>query len=202
MRYHSNYHRQQGSAGFGMVELMVSISIMVLVTTVMIARQSAFNGAVLLRNQAYEVAFTIRQAQLLAVSGGQQDARQYGVHFDVSAANNTSYWIFRDSNMNGRYDGTSEQIGLTGRLDDRFVIRAIETQLASASTLSVSFERPNFDAKLCTRAAGCTAAQYTQAPAWIDVAKKGSNVNDKSLGVVRRVAVTATGQISVIPYAQ
>jgi Tfp pilus assembly protein FimT len=55
--------------GFGLVELMVSISIMMLLTVVILNRQSSFNGAVLLRNQAYEVAFALRKAQLLAVSG-------------------------------------------------------------------------------------------------------------------------------------
>lgn len=178
----SNQYSQ--NQAFGLVELMVSISIMTLVTTVVLVRQSAFDGAVLLRNQAYEVAFTIRQAQQLAVTGGDA-TRRYGVYFTETAAGNQVYILFADGNSNGVVD-TNEQIGQTGRLDNRFIIRDTWTGTTEANPLSVIFERPNFDAVTCAN--NC----------YIDIARVGRTGTD--VGTVRRVEVTPAGQISVVTY--
>ena len=192
MRYHSSYRRQHSAAGFGMVELMVSIGIMVLVTTVMVARQSAFNGAVLLRNQAYEIAFTIRQAQLLAVSGGDAAVRQYGVYFNTGSDTQHEYILFSDANGNGRYD-SGEQIGLTGRIDDRFEVRNLHVGTTAYNPLTVVFERPNFDAKFYEN-----ATQRNGSNAYVTIARTG--VSGNGTGDARRVQVTSTGQISVITF--
>jgi prepilin-type N-terminal cleavage/methylation domain-containing protein len=185
---------------FGLVELMVSMSIMALMATVMVARQSSFNGAVLLRNQAYEVAYTLRQAQLLAVSGNETDIRQYGVHFDTSTANETTYILFADVDNDGRFDVTDDKkIGLTGRLDSRFEVREVTPSTNNGDFLDVIFIRPNFDALFCVRLSGCNnSGQFTAGPAYIDVARKGETGD--GTGQVRRVQVSATGQISVVTY--
>lgn len=181
---------------FGLVELMVSMSIMALVSTVIVTRQSSFNGAVLLRNQAYEIAFALREAQQLAVSGGDETVRTYGVVFDTATANQHIYRMFRDANNNSRFD-TGEQIGLTGRLDSRFEIRAATP--SGSGPLAVVFTRPNFDARFCSNSSGCTLpAHFSAGPSYIDVARTGIATNGR--GDVRRVQVTSTGQISVITY--
>jgi prepilin-type N-terminal cleavage/methylation domain-containing protein len=195
MFFQSN-HRTVAPKAFGLVELMVSISIMAVVSTIIITRQSAFNGAVLLRNQAYEVAFSLREAQLLAVSGGDTAVRSYGVSFDTSSSNQRTYRIFSDANDNGVLD-TGEQIGLTGRLDSRFFIREVSPEIGGQ--LTVIFTRPNFDARLCVRSGGCTMpAHYTSGTAYIDVARNDAAGN--AVGEVRRVQVSSTGQISVVTY--
>ena len=195
MFFHSKVP-QPASRGFGLIELMVSISIMALVSTVIVTRQSSFNGAVLLRNQAYEVAFALREAQQLAVSGADESARTYGVAFDTAVANQQTYRIFRDANNNARFD-VGEQVGLTGKLDPRFEVRALSPQ--SGGLLTVVFTRPNFDARFCTGSSGCsTPAQFAAGPGYIDVARL--NVATNGVGDVRRVQVSATGQISVITY--
>ncbi len=181
---------------FGLVELMVSMSIMALVSTVIVTRQSSFNGSVLLRNQAYEVAFVLREAQQLAVSGGDETVRTYGVVFDTATANQHIYRMFRDENDNGRFD-SGEQMGLTGRLDSRFEIRSATP--SGTGPLAIVFTRPNFDARFCNNSSGCTTpAQFSVGPAYIDIARNGVATNGK--GDVRRVQVTNTGQISVITY--
>ncbi len=66
----SNF-KQAGHAatrGFGLIELLVSISLMVLVLAIVLVQQTAFNGSVLLRSQAFEIALQIREVQLNAVS--------------------------------------------------------------------------------------------------------------------------------------
>lgn len=133
------------SAGFALIELMVAISIMVLITSVVIVRQTSFNSATLLENQAYEVAFDIRQTQLRAVSAQAGTDDDFFDAYGVSLLDEgRMYTFFR------RSEGGSQSIfGAPGRLDSRFVFGTIETLGSSPDTFSavdVVFSRPNFDA--------------------------------------------------------
>ncbi len=179
--------------GFGLVELMVSMSIMALVSAVIITRQSSFNGAVLLRNQAYEIAFALREAQLLAVSGGDEAVRRYGVYFNTGAATQHQYILFRDSDEDGRYDN-GEQIGLTGKLDTRFEVREAFVDTSAHNEMVILFERPNFDAKYYNS----SGVEQNDNVAYVDIARTGITASD--VGSVRRVQVSNTGQISVVTY--
>ena len=192
MYYQSSSPATQ-SRGFGLVELMVSMSIMALVSAVIITRQSSFNGAVLLRNQAYEVAFALREAQLLAVSGGDESVRRYGVYFNTGAATQHQYVLFRDSDEDGRFD-SGEQIGLTGKLDTRFEIREAFVDTNAHTEMVILFERPNFDAKYYNS----TGVEQVDNVAYLDVAR--TDITGNEVGTVRRVEVSNTGQISVVTY--
>jgi prepilin-type N-terminal cleavage/methylation domain-containing protein len=188
------------SRGFGLVELMVSISIMTLVSTVILVKNRSFNNALLLRNQAYEIAFSLRQAQLLAVSGNKEsasDSNQYGIHFDIgSEPGNGQYRMFRDdsdaSTNLGRYDGGDETFFPVGTLDPRFVIREIvdSNDIPLEDTLTISFIRPNFDALFKDSSGG-----YFSGPVYLKISPKDDT------GYVnvpfRLVEITSTGQISV-----
>jgi len=187
--------------GFGLIELMVSITIITMVSGVVIARHNSFNGAVLLRNQAYEIAFALRETQLLAVSGSSPDnTQQYGVYF--SNLNKNAYIVFRDNNGDGTYTNTDDvQIGPIGVIDRRFEIRNIfynniitVPSNGTVSNLSVSFRRPNFDA-LFKQASG---PYRNNGSAYIDIARKG--VSGTGVGDVRRVEITSTGQVIVTTY--
>jgi prepilin-type N-terminal cleavage/methylation domain-containing protein len=187
------------SRGFGLVELMVSISIMTLVSTVILVKNRSFNNALLLRNQAYEVAFSLRQAQLLAVSGNKEsasDSNQYGIYFDISTAPG-QYRLFRDdsntsSNL-GRYDaGDHTPPGGVGILDNRFVIQEIVDSSDNPldDVLSVTFVRPNFDALFKDSSGG-----YFSGPVYLKISPKD---NSGYTNVpFRLVEITSTGQITV-----
>jgi len=192
----SNAKKRTNLRGFGLIELLVSISIITLVSAVIMTRQSAFNGAVLLRNQAYEVAFDLRQAQLLAVSGTDDGAtnvvsQQYGVYFTTASRN--SYIIFHDKDGNGEYNNGDVQIGKKGIIDSRFKIRGILDSVGtSQNPVSITFKRPNFDGLFKKNNSPITG------PVYIDIAKVGDNNN--GAGDVRRIEITSTGQISVVTY--
>lgn len=187
--------------GFGLIELMVSITIITLVSALVITKHNAFNSAVLLRNQAYEVAFAVRQAQLLAVSGSNPNTtfvQQYGIYFTNSST--TTYLIFRDNDADGNYDTTDTQIGPLGTLDKRFFIRDIfyngtqaVPQTGTNNNLSITFRRPNFDA-LFERTTGGSVS----GPAYIDISRVG--VSGIGVEDVRRIEVTAAGQIAITEY--
>lgn len=191
-------HRQKKAAmqrGFGLIELMVSISIMSIVMAVILVRQSSFNSAVLLRSQAYEIALSLRTVQLSAVSASNEagDFREVlGVHFNKTPGNNGLFRIFRDTNNNNYYN-TGEDFGLQGKLDDRFEIREIynSNRTVTYPEISVIFERPNFDARFYTSANTVAGSSVIQ----VDVARRGA-------GTVcgadfRTVEVSSTGQITV-----
>lgn len=186
--------KNQTNGGFGLVELMVSISIMVIVSAIIMTRQSTFNSAVLLRSQAYAVAFSLREIQLNAVSAsGSEGAFRsvLGAYFDTESSVNNHYAIFRDSNSDSVYGGTSEEFGIQGKLDNRFEIRAIRAGGSNIDELSVMFIRPNFDAYFYDVAGNEISVSSIE----IDIARKG--VTGSSPAVLRTVEVTSTGQIDV-----
>lgn len=189
--------RRRSQGGFGLIELMVSISIMVIVSAIILARQDSFNGAVLLRSQAYEIALSLREVQLSAVSAvgdGSGDFRlQHGIYFTTNPGGNTGYRIFRDADGDGFYD-PGEEYGQQGHLDPRFVIEGLSTQgiALSGSQLSVVFERPNFDAHFFSS----PNSELTSATAALITVRRigttGTGVDE-----VKTIEVTSTGQIAV-----
>lgn len=207
IKFFGRYQDVNQKSGFGLIELLVSISIMAIVTSIIMTRQSAFNSAVLLRSQAYEIAFQVREIQLNAVSA-KGDAGNFrsilGLQFSKSTAtslpNNSHYYIFRDTpapsaDANGMYD-SGEDYGLQGLLDSRFEIRDIRAFGAAAvpisgNELSVIFVRPNFDARFFDSSGEITTASRVE----IDVARRG--VTGTGVGVVRTLEITKTGQIAV-----
>jgi type II secretory pathway pseudopilin PulG len=176
--------------GFGLIELMVSIAIMMLVSAVILARQSSFNGAVLLRSQAYDVALAAREVQLGAVSAESNGSGAFrsvdGIYFDTSA--DGSYKVFKDANGDYFYQST-EQFGKQGVIDNRFQIRAIRAN-GSKTQLAVVFERPNFDARFFG-----SSGEIATSSVEIDIARRG--VAGNTSDVVRTLEITKTGQITI-----
>lgn len=189
------------TGGFGLVELLISISIMVLVMGVILSRNSAFNGASLLRAQAFDLALSLREMQLLAVSAtndesGDHYRNVYGMVFDKSDSKANSYIIFRDNNGDFSYDA-NEVFGKQGIIDPRYRIEDI-ILLSSGGNTSVNkatvlFKRPNFDALL-----------YEGANDPIDSSVYGIQIIIRRKGTtgdgadkIRTVELSRTGQITV-----
>lgn len=190
---HSKTHKTQ--AGFGLIELMVSISVMAIVSAIIMVKQNSFNGGVLLRSQAYEVALSAREVQLNAVSsvGVAGDFRTLqGLHFDTNTANSGGYRIFIDADNDGFFDA-SESTGPQGALDDRFEVHSIRTigDTYSGSALSIVFERPNFDARFFDSAGEVNASSVE-----IDIARTGTGASTCGTDY-RTIEITNTGQIIV-----
>lgn len=91
-------HSGRSPRGFTLVELLVTISIMAVITTIVISGQSQFNQTLLLTDTAYTVALSVREAESLGLSsrgvGGAFNVG-YGVHFASAAPQ--SYIIFADT---------------------------------------------------------------------------------------------------------
>lgn len=144
--------------GFTLVELLISIAIISVISALVIVKFSAFDSTVLLKSAAYEVALSLRDAQVYSISVHGQTGQfdyPYGVHF---VPGNT-YTFFRDSVV-----GASPPIYLAGTdtnintftIGRSIVIQSVcvtnsagsETCATSASNpvLDISFRRPEFSA--------------------------------------------------------
>ena len=68
----------------------------------------------------------------------------YGVYFSVDSPQ--QYIIFQDNNTNGRYN-TGEEL-LTEELRDSFSVNNVTVDGSSVGELSITYARPNFDARI------------------------------------------------------
>ncbi len=98
-------------AGFTLVELLVTVSIMVAITSMILANYPKFSGSLALKRTAQEIALSIRQAQVYGLSVREFGAGSgifpgYGVHFDISSGSDV-FVLFADTNKNDSYDAGS-----------------------------------------------------------------------------------------------
>lgn len=162
---------------------------------IVFARQDSFNGTVLLRNQAYEIALRLREVQLSSVSvvgiGGDYRTVQ-GVHFSVNGGEQDGYVIFQDANSNYYFD-PGEQIGQQGAIDSRFQIESLQADGVpiAGGEVSIIFERPDFDAKFYR------SPNTEIAAATIEIEVARASDNETELTGSRTVEITSAGQIAV-----
>lgn len=195
------FKQTHNKRGFSVIELMVSIGIVVLVLGIVLTRNAAFNSAVLLRSEAYDMALQIREVQLQAVSatGVAADFRRVaGVHFNTSATTKGYYQSFRDQNNDNYLSSTDNNI-ISRVLDARFEVDSIQlmngTLVASTPTnLSIVFRRPNFDALFYISSGTAAASNITAAR--IVIRRVGTGTATGA-GDIRTVEITKTGQITV-----
>ena len=103
-----------GCRGFTLVELLVVTGIIVIVTSIVLVNNNRFGGVVQLENLTYDIALTIRQAQVYGISvqgcdpnvieacAGVNSFRfGYGMHFDVNDPQH--YELFADADEDGAY---------------------------------------------------------------------------------------------------
>ncbi len=144
--------------GFSLVELIVSVAIFTIITSVILVKHSQFSGTLLLENLAYDIALSVRKAQVFGLSvrefttEGSEFDIGYGVHFDSSS--NDSYIFFADRDRDKVYGGSTEIVEIftlkKGNLVSEFcgiLSNGIEKCSDSGITsLDIIFERPNPDA--------------------------------------------------------
>jgi len=89
--------RMNARTGFTLIELLISAAIITIISSIVLVRFNTFDGTVLLKSLAYEVALGVREAQIYSVSviGTQGDGNfryPYGVSFTQGG---TGYTFFR-----------------------------------------------------------------------------------------------------------
>src|SRR3989344_3825107 len=81
-----SYKLQADSRGFTLIELLVVTAILGIVSTLVLANNTRFGGAVLLENLAYEIGLSVRKAQVYGIAvrrfGETDFSAGYGIHFN------------------------------------------------------------------------------------------------------------------------
>jgi len=176
--------------GFTLVEMLVVLGIFVIITTIVLAKNSEFDNTIILGTLAYDVALSIRESQAfgLGVRGASSADfdSPYGVRFDTDFPD--TYWLGVDSDDNGQIEG-GEYIK-TFTLNKGFSIGDICGSVNTigdcddtTQVVNIIFSRPDPDAYI--KLGNGTEWVYTEI------------VISSPDGTERRISVTSAGQISV-----
>ncbi len=206
------FHKNNFKKGFSLVELLVVMAIFLIIVGIVLTKQSKFSSDILITNLAYDVALTIRQAQVYGIGSKAVNVSTfragYGVHFDPIAAAD-SFFVFADSALGDTGvddadfdyvytappDGTDiivNPITLNRgqKIHDLCVRSGGNTSCWSNDKsqdfqLDITFVKPNPDAHIRLNE---NLTEYDQA-----IIKVESSLGDKC----RNVVVGSSGQISV-----
>jgi prepilin-type N-terminal cleavage/methylation domain-containing protein len=192
------------SPGFTLVELLVSIGIFTVITTVSVFSYTDFNSNVLLTNLAYEIALSVRQAQFYGITVKQSASAGnfnsgYGVHFESGA---TSYTLFEDGKgggtLNHEYESDPDPLQdealetyfiQKGNRISKVCIKGSPSNTCFDS-MDLSFVRPNPETYVARFNGITPVGNPTDGnTAFICLASPK--------GTLRKVTVESTGQISV-----
>lgn len=207
-------HVVRSARGFTLIELLVVFAIMTVLTAILLFQHQRFESSTLLRSLAYNLALSIRQAQVYGTSVRQfgtsagSFSYSYGVYFTTQSPETKTYILFADANGNKVYDASPDEkvqlfnLGSGYRLNGFCGINGtnmfcntcptinppgVTTCLGGGSgisTLTVYFKRPNPDALFSSSSGG---AVYSQ----VYLQVRGPS------GDTRGITITSTGQISV-----
>jgi prepilin-type N-terminal cleavage/methylation domain-containing protein len=198
-----SYQRRRSRTGlraFTLIELLVVTAIIVVVTSIILADNNRFGGVVQLENLAYDIALSIRQAQVYGISvaglGGSANpfGAGYGMHFDMSDPQH--YELFADTAGSGIYDPSENVSPSPYTIANGFRIASLcvtppsGTENCNASTIDIVFKRPEPDAWISVSGVSCIAES--------GACEEGARIVLASpRGDMMSVVVDVNGQISV-----
>lgn len=195
-------HRTKRARAFTLIEMLVVMGIMVLISGLILMNNSRFGGVVLLQNLAYDIALSIRQAQVYGIAVQRYNTSfeaGYGMHFQVDSegAGQSAYVLFADalSPENGYYDcpqpGTTncelvQSTSIAGgyRVSQLCITPAGGAERCDITTLDVTFKRPEPDA-------------YIRSSDAVGLGESGEIHVESQRGDTKVISVQANGQISV-----
>lgn len=202
--------------GFSIVELIIVVAIFIVIATVVLTKQSKFSSDILISNMAYEVALTIREAQVYGTgskkatnsSFTEDENRQvgYGIYINANGTTKpTSMRLFVDRPLgpglpgNGVYDA-GENLSLFNLTRNHRIRNfcglvgagpnwSCWTSQSGPFHLNIVFVKPNPDAYM-KGGTSIGAGSFTKVALVIE-----SALGDKC----RVVTINAGGQIEVEP---
>lgn len=190
--------------GFTVIELLVSIAIMVIISTIVASSQSRYTSGASLKNVANDIGLSLRQAQIYGISvkelgaGTEVFTSGYGLAFNIESApsgDDKGFIFFADENSDGVYDEgwecpiNSECLDKTvltagNVISDLCIIVGENEDCGNITDLNISFVRPAIEAKIYYNG-GMTGVT-------------GARIELTSLnGEENTITVYTTGQISV-----
>ncbi len=182
------------NGGFTVIELLISLAIFAVMTALLLSKYGTFNQGVLLKNLAYDVALSIRNAQSygLNVKSASRNTNDfllpYGVHFSTNQP--TEYAFFVDLDHDYVYDAEdNDTTTIDEKLSKTSITRGskidslcIDSGCTAVNNLDIIFDRPNPNAIIRGNEKISNYAKITVAA---------------SDGTKREIEIRSTGQISV-----
>lgn len=204
MQIFSTSHTRSSSKGFTLVELLISISIIGIVTSMVLVKYNSFDSTVLLKSVAYEIGITLREVQIKALSHSRNGTTvesfnyPYGVTFSPLSK---TYAIFRYATTSTRiprfvdatYPSYPESIQ-TFTIDRSIQVQDVCVTISGVedcttpTRLDISFRRPEFTSLFYVEGFGVQPA--------VESAKIKVNSTSGGAGVFW-IVVNLFGQISV-----
>lgn len=183
---------------------MVVLAIIGVVSSIVISNQGSFNKSIILANAAYDVALSLRSVESYGIGGrvaGTARNAGYGIHFTTG----NSFILFADTSPGTLsscttpdckpgdhvYTSSADQFVQTYSLGNGVAINGLcaysanNSSCTSASSLDISFTRPNSEAFVTVN--GATTLYTGKACLTLASPQGGS----------RSVTVTSSGQITV-----
>ena len=188
---------------FTLIELLVVTALVVIISTVVLADNNRFGGVVQLEDLAYNIALSIRQAQVYGISVARFQSgifsAGYGVHLDSSPGNATSYVLFADvypTPPDGMFEPSDGELVSMTAISGGYQIEKLcapagsdEATCTAVSSLDILFKRPDPDAWISVSGFSCLLGNTCASNARI--------VLLSPRGDTMSVLVYANGQISV-----
>ena len=177
--------------GFSLPELLVVAAIFVILTAIVLFKNQQFNNTITLQNLAYEIALSIRQAQVFGLSVTEAPTgfdNAYGVAFIAG----DGYVLFSDADGGLDYDSGEEVESFSlrkGNVITQVCARQVSgpwscDSPSSSSPFSFLFQRPNPEA-IITKSG---VQNFFEGEVFIE----------SPSGNQKKVFINSSGQISVI----
>ncbi|HVM73900.1 MAG TPA: prepilin-type N-terminal cleavage/methylation domain-containing protein [Candidatus Paceibacterota bacterium] len=206
--HHTSY-LSIGAAGFSLIELLVVVAIITLVSAVVFANINKFGGQSRLQSLVYDIALTIRQAQVYGISVKQVAGSNFDTGFGVSfnLANPALYRLFNDINENGKYDAGEDVSPSPYAINQNYVYSKLcatisGTEYCPYTSMNIVFIRPNPNAYFIVQGGGvgitdsCTSV-YGNVEQCSGTISQGRIVITSPRGDCMSIIVSANGEISV-----
>lgn len=208
----TTYYVLRTNRAFSLIELIVVVAIITIITSVVLVNNGKYGGSVLLQNLAYDIALSIRQAQVYGISvrgfNSGDFSAGYGMHFSID--DKIHYELFADKNGNGLFNSSLVPSEDENVLPSPYVIGrgySIVKLCAPAGTnssgcnsvrqLDVMYKRPEPDAHISARNGSGGGDEQSCILHPNQCQESGRIVVESPRGDIKSIVVEATGQISV-----
>ncbi len=181
--------KKKKEAGFTLLELMVVIALMAIIFSITLSNYNGMNKKIELENLVYDVALSIREAQLYGINKklaknefSDGETSPFGFHIDISNSDTKNkLWIFSDIDKNFYFDDdcstTQEECQTVevfpkGMHIKKIILYKPDGTKIEENKINIMFRRPNPDAKIIIDSGPDNTGQTLHSKVCIEITSK------------------------------